>query len=216
MTPGNTYPSSLQFRQLLETEFHELERYTSESLKVLKKNETDWDLKYQHLKDQAGGAAVPLLQFHVSPFLFKHSLFIAVYSFMEYSLKICCGVVAAEQQKHQRRVSGFEKVFQYYSFLTDDLKLDKAQTEEEWKQLNIFRDIRNSIVHYNSFIGKNISSKTYEFLVNDRRIEMDGSNGFRIKDDSLVTEVIQVSAKFLFTLIDQYRRIYVETDSQSE
>lgn len=212
MVRGNTLASSLLFRQLLEIEFRELDKYTSDSLTALKKNETAWDQKYQLLKNQPEGVADPLVHFHVSPFLFKHSLFIAVYSFMEYSLKKFCEVVASEQQKHQRRVSEFDKVFQYYSFLTDDLKLDKAQTEQEWKQLNIFRDIRNSIIHYNSSIGKNISSKTYEFLVNDQRVEMDGSNGFRIKHDSLVTEVIQVSAKFLFALIDQYRKIYFGTE----
>lgn len=203
------------FRQMLEREILDLHKYLEESLQVLKKNEIGWMQKYKEMdlapsdrKNDIDTEPAASLYFRSTPFLLKHSLFISVYSFLEFSLKKYCEVVTCGFLKYRRRVINYEKVHQFYSFLTDDLKLDKQRVEEDWQKLNIFRDIRNSIVHHNSTIGKNISAKTYEYIKEDPRIIFEEPKGFRISDDDLILELLHVSEKFLFTLMDEFNATY--------
>jgi hypothetical protein len=203
------------FRQMLAIEFEELERYIRASLAALETNDVDLEQKYQELesrtkaKGDEGFSREESFRFlSAVPFMLKHSLFISVYSFMEYSLKTFCELTAFQMNQHVRRVADFEKVHQYYSFLINDVQLDKRKVEEEWLKLNIFRDLRNSIVHYNSTIGKNISAKTYAFIKEDSRIEFEEPRGFKIKDDTLILELIGLSKRFLFTLMEEYQKKY--------
>lgn len=196
------------FRQMLEMEYDDLERYIGESLLALKRNELEADQKYQDLKSrtQASWENTSFLYSHVTPYLLKHSLFISAYSFIEYSLKKFCEMAASQRNQYKRRVSNLQKIYQFYSFLTNEVQLDKQKTSEDWEKLNIFRDLRNCIVHYNSSIGKNISAKSYDFIKEDSRIQLEEPKGFHIKDDALILELIAVSKRFLFTLMDEYHQ----------
>jgi hypothetical protein len=200
---------------MLGIEFEELERYIRSSLGTLKTNEAETGHKYRDLKPimktgdaEAFSKEEPPQFSGTVPFMLRHSLFITVYSFMEYSLKVFCETAASQMNQHERRVSNFEKVHQYYSFLMNELQLEKQKVEDDWQKLNIFRDLRNSIVHYNSDIGKNISAKTYTFIREDVRIEFNEPRAFRIKDDALILEQIEVSKRFLFTIMDEYHKKY--------
>jgi hypothetical protein len=207
----NNFPlDHLLFRQMLELEFEDLERYIKESLALLKKSEAGKEYLNKELKSsiQNNGNEIKTGEdknqfLRTTPFLLKHSLFISVYSFMEYSLKKICEIAASKLNQYERRVSNFEKVHQFYSFLINEIQIDKQKVEADWIKLNIFRDLRNSIIHYNSNIGKNISSRTYDFIKADARIEFEEPRGFIIKD-ILILELIETSKKFLFTLMDEY------------
>jgi hypothetical protein len=200
------------FHKKLEVEFHDLEIYIAKSLALLKQSEPK-PRERQHqenIQEQEGSDEVLFQNLSITQFLIKHSLFISVYAFMEYSLKGFCEIVASQLGKHERRVSNFEKVHQYYSFLTNEIKLDKRNTDREWTKLDVFRDLRNSIIHYNSTLGKNISTKTYVFIKEDPRIEFEEPRGFRIKDEALIVDLIETSKFFLFALIEEYNQKYFE------
>jgi hypothetical protein len=205
---------------MLEMEFGNLEESLKDSLSVLKINEEKQEGKYKELRsniktsgDQVSSIPGSNQLFPTTPFLLKHSFFISTYSLMEYFLKNFCEIAASELSKHKRRVSNFEKVHQFYSFLIDEIQLDKNKTEGDWKKLNIFRDIRNSIIHYNSSIGKNISPTTYIFLKEDDRIEFQEPRGFIIKDVQLIYELLHLSKRFLLTLIDDYHQRYFNNNT---
>jgi hypothetical protein len=215
MANNTNSPDHRLFRQMLEIEFDDLGKYIQESLAALRKGEAEKEQRVQDLefmiqanedKLQLGKEKNHFLG--SSPFMLKHSFFIAVYSFMEYSLKKICEIAASHLNQHERRVSNFEKVHQFYSFLIDEVKLDKNKVEVDWIKLNIFRDLRNSIIHYNSSIGKNISAKTYNFIKEDVRIEFEEPRVFKIKDDGLILELMETSKNFLLTLIDEYDQKY--------
>lgn len=199
----------LAFRQVLEIEYQDLEGYFQSSLSALRRSEEERMQSYESLP-KALSQDKDAIQFfaHAGPFLLKHALFISAYSFMEYSLKKFCEIASAELKMHQRRVSEFEKVYQYYFFLINDLKISKEKLEDDWDKLNIFRDLRNSMVHYNSTIGKNISAKTYDFITTDSRIQFEEPRAFYIKDEALIMEVLKVSRRFLVSLMEEYERSY--------
>lgn len=135
--------------------------------------------------------------------LFIHSLFISAYSFFEHSLKKLSEIVAIQTNISKRKVLNFEKVHQYFSYLTNDIGLDRNEILETWDKMNIYRDIRNSIMHHNSSIGKNITSHTYQFLKEDDRIEFIEPGGFRIKNEQLIMDLISSSKLIMLHLINQ-------------
>ncbi|MBX9850445.1 MAG: hypothetical protein K2X86_01665 [Cytophagaceae bacterium] len=167
------------FSQFLDTEFSMLESKIKQALKISDKGDSDTD------------------------YILRHSFFISVYSFTEYALKRFCEMVA-DNTPYKRRVGGFEKMHQHYSFLVNEMKFDQAKSEKEWEMLNVYRDIRNSIVHYNSTIGKNISSASYRFITSSEHIQFEEPHTFRLKDDALIMVLIQVSKRFLNGLMDEY------------
>jgi hypothetical protein len=195
------------FRQMLEMEFASLEHYLVESLAALKSSESKLAEKYLSINSQRKEEGTVTYS-GLSPYLLKHSLFISVYSFFEYSLKSFSQLVTSQLHQYKRRVSDFEKVHQYYSFLINEVQLDKLKTDDDWKKMNIFRDLRNSMVHYNSTIGKNISTKTYEFIQQDSRILFEEPRGFKIKDDALILELIEVSKRLMIVLLEDFERKY--------
>jgi len=170
-------------------------------------NKPETDSQYQNLKeDLIGLLNRSEITYHPQSIddLFIHSLFISAYSFFEHSLKKFSEVVALQSNISKRRVFNFEKVHQYFSYLTNDLGLDRKAILELWDQMNIYRDIRNSIMHHNSSIGKNISTRTYQFLREDDRIEFIEPAGFKIKNELLILDLINTSKHLLMHLMDQY------------
>lgn len=213
----------LRFRGLIGSECAGLEKYMAAALQMLKTSEEAYEHEKEVVKnnfttpsdglpeEQRGeqGEEAGWQYMHATPYLLKHSLFISAYSFLEFSLKKICAFVTEVEGERHRRVVNFEKVYQLYDFLTVDLKLDRSRFEAEWKKLNIFRDIRNSILHHNSTIGKNISTKTYEYIRQDGRIRFDEPKGFRIEEDDIIYELIEVSRRFLLGILDAYREAYL-------
>lgn len=169
-------------REQIEKEFSVLEKNIAEALRL-----------FQDTKSSDEES---------TSFILRHALFISVYSFMEYSLRKLT-LALAEPTSYKRRVSEFDKVYQYHSFLVNEMKLDKNRVEEDWEKLNIFRDIRNAIVHYNATIVKNINPKSFQFIEEDPRIFFEEPRTFKILDDGLVLELIEVSKRFLKGLTDQ-------------
>jgi hypothetical protein len=203
-------PSHKVFRKIIESEFTDLEMYIYDSLEAIKKSEgrvkktidisTSWE--------ENPALANPVF-IQVTPFLFKHSLFISVYSFWEFAIKKFSLITIEKFPQYKRRVANLEKAYQFYSYFIDELKLNNTMLNKDWESMNIFRDIRNSIIHHNSYLGKNISLKSQKFIKSDPRIHLDEFYGFKIQDDGLILELMEVSKNFVFTLIDEYDSKYI-------
>lgn len=170
-------------REQIEKDFSALEENIAEALHLFHKNRLSGE--------------------ESASFILRHALFISVYSFMEHSLRQLT-LALAEPTSYKRRVSEFDKVYQYYFFLMNEMKLDKNRVEEDWEQLNIFRDIRNAIVHYNATIVKNINPRSFQFIEEDPRILFEEPRTFKILNDELVLELVEVSKRFLKGLMDQF------------
>lgn len=202
---NSTLPPHKVFRLILESEYQDLQQYIYESLEAIKKGEERVKKSQEIIKLQVMDSdRIDPIFIQVTPFLFKHSLFISVYSFWEFAIKKFSLLTTHKFPEYKRRVSNLEKAYQFYSYFINDIHLEKNKLDEHWEAMNIFRDIRNSIIHHNSYLGKNISSKSQDFIKHDPRIHVDEFYGFKIQDDSLIMELMNVSQNFVFELIDQY------------
>jgi hypothetical protein len=206
-TPLNSH---IVLKALLELEYAEMEYQVSILVQQLK-NRTPIKTESVNTNNLTKRELIDLLsisniQYHPQSTteLFIHSLFISAYSFFEHSLKKLAEIVALQSNISKRKVFNFEKVHQYFSYLTNDIGLDRKEILGTWDQMNIYRDIRNSIMHHNSSIGKNITSRTYQFLKEDERIEFIEPSGFRIKNEMLIMDLIASSREIMMHLIDQF------------
>lgn len=188
-----------EFAQVLMKEFEKLNQYIISS-RALQNS-------YSNSENVALTTSSSEQDFNllVNNSLIKHSVYITIFSFTEYALKRLAEVLAIHHQQHKRRVLNFEKMHQYYDFICNEIGLGKELSKELWQQINVYRDIRNSIIHHNSAIGRNISTKTYQFLTTDPRIDFNDGT-FTINDDNLTEELVNISKDFFIDILEVYKR----------
>jgi hypothetical protein len=199
---GSTVQNFHIFHQMIEMEYKGLENYIQESLDSMSERHKAMEAS---LRNEGADASHQISRqyFEMTPLLLKNSLYITAWSFLEYSLKKFCEIAASKSPKLQKRVAKLNRPYQYHSFLKNEIKLDVMKVKDEWDMLNIFREIRNCIIHHYNLVT-NVQSATYNFIKENPAFEFEEPDKFQIKDDKLILELMAVSEKYLFTLLDEY------------
>ncbi len=142
-----------------------------------------------------------------TPFIIQNSFFVTAYSFFEYSFRKFCEIIVTDHSAFKRKLSDMDKVYQYYSLVSNILPLKENSIAEDWEALVVFREIRNIIVHYNSIVPGNTSLKTKTFLEYGKFLIPIGNGLIQIKE-KMISEILRIALRFLFNLIEAYANYY--------
>lgn len=197
-----------QFSQILETQFRNCEMSIQVAIDAGKALS---DLNTGFLiNNEVNTHALAEVHFYsFTPSIIKNSFLVTAYSFFEYSFRKYCEIIVAEHTAFKRKLSDMDKVYQYHSLVANILPVSEPVISEDWARLVIYREIRNIIVHHNSIVPGNTTTKTKLALAVDTHIDPDNSGLIKISDN-MIKEMLDVGLRFLLNLIDLYDKLYPE------
>ncbi|MFN6945775.1 MAG: hypothetical protein ACK4ND_12580 [Cytophagaceae bacterium] len=171
--------NSAEFRKRLELDFKEMEDYVQRISGLLNEKKGNSEMMN---------------------FLIKNSLFTTVWAFIEHSLRTYAELRTACDPKLQKKVLKLEKMHQLHSFLHNELSVDVQKAGEEWGKLDVFRELRNCLIHYHGTV-RNTSRKTLLFIKeDDRLVYNEEENIFQIKDAGIIEELMETGRRFLLAI----------------
>ncbi|GAL85610.1 hypothetical protein MYP_2839 [Sporocytophaga myxococcoides] len=144
-----------------------------------------------------------------TPSIIQNSFFVTAYSFFEYSFRKFCEIIVTDHSAFKRKLSDMDKVYQYHSLVLNIIPISQPVISEDWKRLVMYREIRNIIVHHNSIVPGNTTSKTKLALALDTHIDPDNLTLIKISNN-MIKEVLDVGLRFLLNLIELYFESYPE------
>lgn len=182
-----------QFRQILETEHLNCKKAIKQALS---EHASESEKNNFSLSDVVSPYSISEVQiFPFTESIIRNSYLVTAYSFFEYSLRKFCEVIACDHAGFRKKLSSMDKVYQYYSLISNILPVSDKLFSEDWEKLTIYREIRNIIVHHNSIVPGNTTLKTKLYLDTEGLIQI---------KESLIIEILDVSQSFLLNLIEVY------------
>ncbi|MBO9702894.1 MAG: hypothetical protein J7604_21955 [Sporocytophaga sp.] len=197
-----------QFSQILETQFSNCEKSILVAIEAGKALSDFKDGFF--INNDVNTHAIEEVHFYsFTSSIIKNSFLVTAYSFFEYSFRKYCEIIVTEHSGFKRKLSDMDKVYQYHSLVTNILPLSESVISEDWGRLVIYREIRNIIVHHNSIVPGNTTSKTKLVLAVDNYIDPENSGPIKISGN-LIKEMLDVGLRFLLNLIELYDKHYPE------
>lgn len=197
-----------QFSQILKTEFSNCK----ESIKLA----TDADIALSGLNDgffinnEVNMETIEEVQFYsFTSSIIRNSFLVTAYSFFEYSFRKYCEIIVSEHSGFKRKLSDMDKVYQYHSFVSNIIPISEPMISVDWKRLVIYREIRNIIVHHNSIVPGNTTSKTKMALATNNHIDLENTSLIKV-NDNMINEMLDIGLRFLLNLIELYDKSYPE------
>ncbi len=195
-----------QFSQILNTEFSNCEKSIQLAIDAVKG--TPVSIVGVSLPDKVNTCALEEVDIYpFIPSVIQNSFFVTAYSFFEYAFRKFCEVIVTDHSQYKRKLSSMDKIYQYYSLVSNILPIKENSIAEDWEALVIFREIRNIIVHYNSIVPGNTSLKTKTFLECEDYLLPIGNGLIRIKED-MISELLKIALRFLYNLMENYASNY--------
>ncbi|MBG9776163.1 hypothetical protein [Brevibacillus laterosporus] len=139
--------------------------------------------------------------YHLSkdfPSILRYSVFIQVYSFLEFTLKSYCSLAkkSLEIKLSDRDLSG-SGIERYRTYLKKVVEMPFPDSIPEWALIQKYNIIRNCIAHTQGNLEEmNNSNKIKETISNLNNIELDGNSTVILKE-SFCDDVINTIDKFL-------------------
>ncbi|WP_045464383.1 hypothetical protein [Sporocytophaga myxococcoides] len=197
-----------QFSQILNTEFSNCEKSIQLAIDAVMGSTGVKDRLSIHKEvDTYSLEEVQIYPF--TPSIIQNSFFVTAYSFFEYSFRKFCEIIVTDHSAFKRKLSDMDKVYQYHSLVLNIIPISQPVISEDWKRLVMYREIRNIIVHHNSIVPGNTTSKTKLALALDTHIDPDNLTLIKISNN-MIKEVLDVGLRFLLNLIELYFESYPE------
>jgi hypothetical protein len=195
-----------QFSQILNTEFSNCEKSIQRAIDALKGSPAP--MARVSLLDEVNTYSLDEVDIYsFTPSIIQNSFFVTAYSFFEYAFRKFCEVIVKDHSQYKRKLSSMDKIYQYYSLVSNILPVKENSIAEDWEALVIFREIRNIIVHYNSIVPGNTSLKTKTFLECGDYLLPIGNGLIQVKAE-MVSEILRIALRFLYNLMESYANNY--------
>ncbi|MCR6640142.1 MAG: hypothetical protein NVV82_14425 [Sporocytophaga sp.] len=195
-----------QFSQILNTEFNNCAKSIHLSLNAVM-DSTGAKVGLSTHKEASIYSLEDVQIFPFAPSIIHNSFFVTAYSFFEYSFRKFCEIIVTDHSQYKRKLSSMDKIYQYYSIVSNILPVKENSIAEDWEALVIFREIRNIIVHYNSIVPGNTSLKTKAFLECGDYLLPIGNGLIGIKEE-MISDMLRIALRFLFNLMEAYANNY--------
>lgn len=187
--------------------------------KILEKTKNDSDLS-KVLKNIYNGLVQwkPNADRETMPKYFNSSCFLLVFALLEDSSKEL-GRISKEIFSSKLSVSDiYEKneIKKVKVYLEKHLCIDLSDQNENWRKIDLFITVRNSIIHKNSFVDNSESKsnkKLVEHLVKEPRLNFE-HNQFAIIDPSYVKEFLGVTEEYIVGIAESILEKLDEEDNK--
>lgn len=133
------------------------------------------------------------------PHLINSTMILLVYSFLEGYLEDLVSICSIHfTEKKDNRLQGKKINIERLKWQIEELsKCNFGAYKKEWKMINLYREVRNCILHYNSNITR-MNKKTFRLhLEQNTEFEITESGNLQVKNYKCIYDFIKTIYKFL-------------------